>query len=48
MKRLFIQVARTGACDDNIEGLNVDETLGDISPEVISARENGKLVFKAE
>ena len=51
MKRLFIQIARIGACDDNTEtntGIveNTDETFDDVSTDIVRARENGKLIFK--
>ena len=51
VKRLFIQIARIGACDDNTEtntGIveNTDETFDDVSTEVVRARENGKLISK--
>ena len=47
VKRLFIQVTRTGPCNDDEEGdtgaaVKVDETLGEIPTEVIRARENGE------
>ena len=51
VKRLFIQIARIGACEDNTEtntGIveNTSETFDDLSTEVLRARENGKHIFK--
>ena len=51
VKRLFIQIARIGACEENTEtntGIveNTSETFDDLSTEVLRARENGKHIFK--